>query len=74
MVSTATAPIRVCPHWRRSAWTISKKCCTLTVRVSARASKWPQCRRVTEADVDNVSAYYARQKARAVVFIALPAK
>lgn len=29
---------------------------------------------LTEADVDNLSAYYARQKARAVVFIALPAK
>jgi len=29
---------------------------------------------LTEADVDNLSAYYARQKARAVVFIAVPAK
>jgi cytochrome c553 len=29
---------------------------------------------LTEADVDNLSTYYARQKARAVVFIALPAK
>jgi cytochrome c553 len=29
---------------------------------------------LTEADIDNLSAYYARQKARAVVFIAVPAK
>lgn len=29
---------------------------------------------LTEADVDNLSVYYARQKARAVVFIAVPAK
>ena len=29
---------------------------------------------LAEADVDNLSAYYARQKARAVVFIAVPAK
>jgi cytochrome c553 len=29
---------------------------------------------LTEADVDNLSAYYARQKARAVVFIAVPAR
>jgi cytochrome c553 len=29
---------------------------------------------LTEADVANLSAYYARQKARAVVYIALPPK
>ncbi len=29
---------------------------------------------LTEADVENLAAYYARQKARAVVYIALPAK
>ena len=29
---------------------------------------------LTEADIDSLSAYYARQKARAVVFIAVPAK
>ncbi len=29
---------------------------------------------LTEADVENLSAHYARQKARAVVFISLPAK
>lgn len=29
---------------------------------------------LTEADVDNLSSYYARQKARAVVFIAVPAR
>jgi cytochrome c553 len=29
---------------------------------------------LTEADIGNLSAYYARQKARAVVFIAVPAK
>jgi len=29
---------------------------------------------LTEADIDNLSTYYARQKARAVVFIAVPAK
>jgi cytochrome c553 len=29
---------------------------------------------LTEADVENLAAYYARQKARAVVYVALPAK
>ncbi len=29
---------------------------------------------LTETDIDNLAAYYARQKARAVVYIALPAK
>jgi cytochrome c553 len=29
---------------------------------------------LTEADVDNLAAYYARQKARAVVYVILPAK
>jgi cytochrome c553 len=29
---------------------------------------------LTEADVDNLAAYYARQKARAVVYVMLPAK
>ena len=29
---------------------------------------------LTEADVGNLAAYYARQKARTVVYIALPAK
>jgi cytochrome c553 len=29
---------------------------------------------LTEADVENLAAYYARQKARAVVYVILPAK
>jgi cytochrome c553 len=29
---------------------------------------------LTDADIDNLAAYYARQKARAVVYVALPAK
>ena len=29
---------------------------------------------LTEADVENLAAYYARQKARAVVYVALPAR
>jgi len=29
---------------------------------------------LTEADVENLAAHYARQKARAVVYITLPAK
>jgi cytochrome c553 len=29
---------------------------------------------LTEADVENLAAYYARQKARAVVYVMLPAK
>jgi len=29
---------------------------------------------LTEADVENLAAYYARQKARAVVFVPVPGK
>ena len=29
---------------------------------------------LTDADIDNLAAYYAHQKARAVVFVPLPAK
>ena len=29
---------------------------------------------LTAADVENLAAYYARQKARSVVYVALPAK
>jgi cytochrome c553 len=29
---------------------------------------------LTETDVENLAAYYARQKARAVVYVTLPAK
>jgi cytochrome c553 len=29
---------------------------------------------LTEADVENLAAYYARQKSRAVVYVMLPAK
>jgi cytochrome c553 len=29
---------------------------------------------LTEGDVENLAAYYARQKARAVVYVVLPSK
>ena len=41
----------------------------------ARAPRWRRCPDVlTEEDVANLAAHYARQRARAVVYVTLPSK
>ena len=40
----------------------------------ARARRWPPCPGVlTDADVESLAAHYARQKARAVVYVTVAA-
>ena len=73
--STATAPIRVCRCWPASVPTIWRRCCRTIGRATRKSSEMAAMADVlTEDDIENLAAHYARQKARAVLFVPLPGK